>query len=1168
MPGHVKLGKSNEPDPDPMPYLVVSNEMRRNDMHKPYDAKKSVWVPDLEGGYCEALLDSEEGGKSTVMIGHIKKVYKTDEVAQVNPPKFEKCDDMANLTFLNDASVLWNLRNRYTSKLIYTYSGLFCVVVNPYKRFPIYTQSVVKIYLGKRRNEVPPHLWAITETAYRNMLTNTKDQSMLITGESGAGKTENTKKVISYLAMVASSGKKQTRKTTLEDQIVATNPILESYEKSRITQQQEVERSYHIFYQLLMPTVPNMIEKCNLTDDIYDYSFVSQGKVKVESIDDNEEMEFTDNAFDVLGFTEEEKWNCYKITAAVMSFGEVSFKQKGRDDQAECDELIYPNKISNLFGVSCDQMMKAFIKPKIKVGTEWVTKGQNVEQATNALTEKTNFVAVLDIAGFEIFEFNGFEQISINFVNEKLQQFFNHHMFVVEQEEYIREGIDWVMVDFGMDLAACILMFEKPMGIWAILEEESLFPKATDKSFEEKLKATHLGKSSTFAKPQSKTDKNAHFAIIHYAGIVSDHPGQTYPPEETKGKKKKKGGSTKTVSSVYLVQLNDLMNTLHSTEPHFIRCIVPNTHKQAGMIEQPLVMHQLTCNGVLEGIRICMRGFPNRITYKDYKSRYFILGANELKKASDQKTGVLNLMENIKFDKTKYKLGHTKVFFRAGALALLEEMRDTIVVRLIRWLQARFYGSLARKKYDKKAEQRKLLIVIQRNFRKFMQLRNWGWFIIIQKTRPLIGQINIEEELKALESKAKEAYGAYQEQLDTKKKLEAEIKSKETFPNSTKKQAKISAQKADLEVQLNEAIDLLNKHEQERLQATQNKKSLEAENSGIKREIDDLHSVVSKLEQEKTSRDHQIRMLNDDITNQDEIINKLNKDKRYLSDNKSKANEELQTAQDKVEHLNMIKVKLEQTRYELDDSLEREKRSRAEIEKSRRKVEGELKITQGTVLELERQKKELENSIARRESEINHLASKLDDEQVGVTKYTRNIKEVQCRVEEMEEELEAERQARAKAERQRSDLARELEEMGERLEEAGGATSAQIELNKKRESEVSKLRKDLEECHIQQEATMMNLKKRHQDAVFEMTEQIEQLSKMKSKIDKDKITITQEISDVNSGLDEITRSKASAEKSNKQLLDQLNDITKRVDESKLTIHDYENSKRKLLSEKF
>merc|ERR1712127_640678 len=193
-------------------------------------------------------------------------------------------------------------------------------------------------------------------------------------------------------------------------------------------------------------------------------------------------------------------------------------------------------------------MIKAFCKPRIKVGTEWVTKGQTCAQAVGAtggiaraifdrvfkwliikcndtLIDRTmkraNFCAVLDIAGFEIFEYNGFEQISINFVNEKLQQFFNHHMFVVEQEEYVKEGIDWVMVDFGMDLAACIIMFEKPMGIWAILEEESLFPKATDKSFEDKIKAQHMGKSAPMAKPQSKTDKNAHFAIIHYAGTVS-----------------------------------------------------------------------------------------------------------------------------------------------------------------------------------------------------------------------------------------------------------------------------------------------------------------------------------------------------------------------------------------------------------------------------------------------------------------------------------------------------------------------------------------------------------------------------------------------------------------------------------------------------------------------
>ena len=325
---------------------------------------------------------------------------------------------MANLTYLNDASVFHNLEARFKARLIYTYSGLFCVVVNPYKRFPIYTQCVVKIYLGKRRNEVPPHLWAITETAYRNMLLNLKDQSMLITGESGAGKTENTKKVITYLALVAASGKKHAKKVSLEDQIVATNPILESYgnaktsrndnssrfgkfirihftpagkltgcdiesyllEKSRITEQQEVERSYHIFYQLLQPFVADLRMKCLLTDDIYDYSYVSMGKVSVQSIDDNEELEFTDNAFDVIGFSNDEKWDCYKLTACVMNMGEMKFKQKGRDDQAEADDMTFSNKVADLMGVNADELLKCFCKPKIKVGTEWVTKGQTCEQ--------------------------------------------------------------------------------------------------------------------------------------------------------------------------------------------------------------------------------------------------------------------------------------------------------------------------------------------------------------------------------------------------------------------------------------------------------------------------------------------------------------------------------------------------------------------------------------------------------------------------------------------------------------------------------------------------------------------------------------------------------------------------------------------------------------------
>merc|ERR1711910_36075 len=580
MPGHIKLVKGAV-DPDPTDFLWPTMDMKKEDQNKPYDPKKSVWIMDAKThGYKEGLLESGEIGtlgaegadltvKMVVAVGHEKFTLKAGEIGRVNPPKFEKCEDMVNLTYLNDASVFWNLKTRYQAKLIHTYSGLFVVVVNPYKRYPLYTHRVCKIYLGKRRNECPPHLWAIAEGAYRNMLQNKKNNAMLITGESGAGKTENTKKVITNPILESYGNAKTARNDnssrfgkfirihfTGSGKLAGCDIVSYLLEKSRITEQQEVERSYHIFYQLLMPYGDGICDgglraKCFVSNDIYDYIYVSQGKTTVSSIDDNEELEYTEDAFNVLGFEPWEKFDCYVLTAGVMTCGGIQYIQKGRDEQAELQEVgpdTFPGKAAASFGVDAVAMIKAFCKPRIKVGTEWVTKGQNIEQATGATggiaraifdrvfkwliekcndtlidptLKKANFCAVLDIAGFEIFEYNGFEQISINFVNEKLQQFFNHHMFVVEQEEYVAEGVEWAPVDFGMDLAACIIMFEKPMGIWAILEEESLFPKATDKSFEDKLKAQHLGKSPSFAKPQSKTDKNAHFAVIHYAGTVS-----------------------------------------------------------------------------------------------------------------------------------------------------------------------------------------------------------------------------------------------------------------------------------------------------------------------------------------------------------------------------------------------------------------------------------------------------------------------------------------------------------------------------------------------------------------------------------------------------------------------------------------------------------------------
>lgn len=253
-------------------------------------------------------------------------------------------------------------------------------------------------------------------------------------------------------------------------------------------------------------------------------------------------------AFDILGFTDQEKENIYKLVAGVMHLGTMTFKQRPREEQAEADGTQAGEKVAHLFGLNDAELYKSLLKPRIKVGNEYVAKGQNKEQVLYAIgavgkaiydrnfkslvnrvnetlatkVKKQFFIGVLDIAGFEIFDYNGFEQICINFTNEKLQQFFNHHMFVLEQEEYKREGIEWVFIDFGLDLQACIDLIEKPMGVFAILEEESMFPKATDMTFLQKLMDNHLGKSPNFIKPRPPKpgQHEAHFGIVHYAGTV------------------------------------------------------------------------------------------------------------------------------------------------------------------------------------------------------------------------------------------------------------------------------------------------------------------------------------------------------------------------------------------------------------------------------------------------------------------------------------------------------------------------------------------------------------------------------------------------------------------------------------------------------------------------
>ncbi|XP_062706929.1 myosin heavy chain, muscle isoform X20 [Aedes albopictus] len=1272
-------------DPDPSEWLFVSLEQKRIDQSKPYDAKKACWVPDEKEGYVLGEIKATKGELVTVGLpGGEEKNLKKELVSQVNPPKFEKVEDMADLTYLNEAAVLHNLRQRYYCKLIYTYSGLFCVVINPYKRWPLYTLRVAKMYRGKRRNEVPPHLFAVSDGAYVNMLTNHENQSMLITGESGAGKTENTKKVIAYFATIGASTKKDEsteKKASLEDQVVQTNPVLEAYgnaktvrndnssrfgkfirihftgsgklagadietyllEKARVISQQSLERSYHIFYQMMSGSVKGLKEMCMLSNNIHDYHIVSQGKTTIPSVDDGEEMLGTEEAFNVLGFTQEEKDNIYRITAAVMHMGGMKFKQKGREEQAEADGMEEGDRVAKLLGCVTEDLYKNLLKPRIKVGAEFVTKGQNKDQVTNAvgalckgifdrlfkwLVKKCNetldtqmkrvqFIGVLDIAGFEIFDYNGFEQLCINFTNEKLQQFFNHHMFVLEQEEYKKEGINWAFIDFGMDLLACIDLIEKPMGILSILEEESMFPKATDQTFAEKLMNNHLGKSAPFQKPKPPKPgcQAAHFAIGHYAGVVSynitgwleknkdplndtvvdqfkkgqnklvveifaDHPGQSGGADAGGGKggRGKKGAGFATVSSSYKEQLNNLMTTLKSTQPHFVRCIIPNELKQTGLIDAHLVMHQLTCNGVLEGIRICRKGFPNRMMYPDFKLRYKILNPKAAEEQKEPKNVADVILTSIGLDTESYRLGHTKVFFRAGVLGQMEEFRDERLSKIMSWMQSWCRGYLARKEFKKMQEQRVALETVQRNLRKYMKLRTWAWWKLWQKVKPLLNVSRVEDQIAELESKAQKAQEAFEKEEKARKELEAlnsKLLAEKTalldslsgekgaLQDFQEKTAKLTAQKNDLENQLRDTQERLSQEEDARNQLMQTKKKLEQEMNGQKKDAEDLELQIQKIEQDKASKDHQIRNLNDEIAHQDELINKLNKEKKMQGEVNQKTAEELQAAEDKVNHLNKVKAKLEQTLDELEDSLEREKKLRGDVEKAKRKVEGDLKLTQEAVADLERNKKELEQTVMRKDKEISALSAKLEDEQSLVGKTQKQIKELQGRIEELEEEVEAERQARAKAEKQRADLARELEELGERLEEAGGATSAQIELNKKREAELAKLRRDLEESNIQHEGTLANLRKKHNDAVAEMAEQVDQLNKLKTKAEHDRANMYNELNNTRSACDTLAREKAAQEKVAKQLQHTLNEVQGKLDETNRTLNDFDSAKKKL-----
>jgi len=1281
MPGHVK--KSEGPDPDPSPWLLVSEELKVKLKAKPYDAKKSCWVPDkATGGYDEGLIESIDGEKVSVKILHSgdTKVFKKAQVGQVNPPKFDCSDDMASLTYLNDACVLWNSVVRYKNELIYTYSGLFCIAINPYKRFPIYTQRAMEIYMGLRRNECPPHIFGVAEGSYQGMMNVGKNQSILITGESGAGKTENTKKVIAYFASIGASGKKKEGEPGLEDKIVQTNPVLEAWgnaktvrndnssrfgkfiriwfnaggklsgadmviyllEKSRLTFQAELERCYHSFYNIMSDQVPDIKEKCHLSNDIYDYWWVSQGKTTVPSIDDKEDMMFAHEAYDILGFTQEEKYNVYKLTAVVMHFGNLSkdFVPVGKEEQAEVKDETNAEKVADICGIDKEWMITYFCKPKLKVGTEWVSKGQTCDGAASSVggigrsvyerlftfimnkcnetlfdptMKKVQYIGCLDIAGFEIFDYNGFEQICINFANEKLQQFFNQHMFVLEQEEYVREGLEWGNVDFGMDLQKCITMFEKPMGLLAILEEESLFPKATDQSFAAKLHENLLGKEENFQKANPRPDPNAHFAVVHYAATVSynltgwlfknkdplndtvvemlkngsnslmvrcfaDHPGQPAEVKKDAGGGGKKKGGGKTVSSFYKTQLDDLMKTLYATDPAFIRCVVPNTHKIPGGVEPGLVMHQYQCNGVLAGIAICRAGFPNKVMYPEFKERYNILAAAAVAKAKKDKDAAGAVMKVIGLDPEKFRLGHTKVFFRAGILGYMEEVREDRIGCVLSWLQAQARGKASRLVFKKLQDQKLALYCLQRTIRNFHIGRTWLWWQLWLLIKPNLKctkfaqyKAEYEEKIAIAEANIDKAVAecnkvkaVYERLSNEKNELVLALQSGgSAVQDIIDKTNRIEAMKNDLQKQMDET-NLRIRGEEDAIA------NLDAQAGKVKQDADRLRSTIKTLEsalstteEDKMTKDNQIRTLKEEIAHQEDMVAKLQKEKRGVGETRQKTEEDIQAMEDKCNHLNKVKGKLEQALDECEDSLEREKKAKGDVEKLKRKVEGDLKLTQEAVSDLERVKSELNQTIQRKEKEIASMSAKIDDEGTLGSKYSRQVKELQSRLEELDEELTVERQNRARAEKNRSTLSRDIGDLAEKLEDAGNNTATQIELNKKRESELAKLKVELDESNIAHEGTLAALRQKHNNNMTEMGEQIDSLNKMKAKAEKDKAGMERDLQEVRATLDEAMRDRANHERNGKLTGALIVEANTKLDDLARALNEADSSRKKL-----
>ncbi|EDO49515.1 predicted protein [Nematostella vectensis] len=728
--------------------------------------------------------------------------------------------DMVLLEPLTEDAIMENLWDRYNAKAIYTYIGNVVVSINPYRKFPLYTREVIAEYRSRNIYELPPHIYAIADDAYRSMRDHNKDQCIIITGESGSGKTEASKVIMQYVAAVCGKGREVDR---VKEQLLQSNPILEAFgnaktlrndnssrfgkymdiefdfkgdpvggvitkyllEKSRLVYQNKGERNFHIFYHLLRGASDNLLDDLRLTRDFDGYHYLNQSEcVSVPTKDDKEDFSVVEKAMEVVGFTEDEISAVYKLLSAILNLGNTELEEFTTSDGTEAVTVLNEQVLKNTCEMlQCDVelLLNSLRERTVETKTERVHTPLNVAQASYArdalakavyqrlfawIVDRVNdsiqvrkrgkrkVIGVLDIYGFEIFVDNSFEQFIINYCNEKLQQIFIELTLKSEQEEYVREGIEWTTIEYFNNAVICELIEKNHSGILALLDEECLRPgEVSDLTFLEKLDKQWIHHEHYESRKDKKylSDKtlpHGYFRLKHYAGKVTydvdgfldknndllfrglsqcmyscNHPlTKKLFPEGCPTKSSKR--RPKTTATQFKESVAELMKNLKSKNPNYIRCIKPNERKAAGVFDERLIKHQVRYLGLMENIRVRRAGFAFRQEYPVALQRYKMLcprtWPNWLGAPRD---GIVELLKHLNVKPTEYAYGRTKIFIRnPRTLFALEEKRKDGMEDLAVIIQKIFRGWRRKKQYQ---NMRRSEITIAKYYRRFRDQRDY-----------------------------------------------------------------------------------------------------------------------------------------------------------------------------------------------------------------------------------------------------------------------------------------------------------------------------------------------------------------------------------------------------------------------------------------------------------